>query len=297
MVDAPRILALWHLTSLDAPTVAVVWSLGFAWAANVHLAWRVPLLLALTTWWIYVGDRLLDARAGLRSYRLSSLRERHYFHWRHRRVLVPLASAAACATAIVALSFMPPIMCERGSLLAAASLAYFSGVHTRREGERSAARFPLPLFSKELLVGLLFAAGCLLPAWPRLYSSAPPGSAIWLFWIPGIYFAALASLNCWCIARWESVNDGVAAERRDATWPRQFRFAVFTTAALLAFSGLLLVAASPSPYPRSRALLVAGAACALLLALLDRLRQRMTSLALRAAADLVMLTPLLFAVR
>jgi hypothetical protein len=46
------------------------------------------------------------------------------------------------------------------------------------------------------------------------------------------------------------------------------------------------------------ALLVAsGAASALLLALLDRLRGRLTPLALRAAADLVLLTPLPFLLR
>jgi hypothetical protein len=39
-------------------------------------------------------------------------------------------------------------------------------------------------------------------------------------------------------------------------------------------------------------LLAAGATSALLLALLDRTRARMTSLALRAAADFVLLTPL-----
>jgi hypothetical protein len=40
-------------------------------------------------------------------------------------------------------------------------------------------------------------------------------------------------------------------------------------------------------------LVAAGAASALLLALLDRLRRRLTPLALRAAADLVLLTPVL----
>jgi hypothetical protein len=43
---------------------------------------------------------------------------------------------------------------------------------------------------------------------------------------------------------------------------------------------------------RSAALVASGAVSALLLALLDRLRSRLTSLALRAAADLVLLTPL-----
>lgn len=297
IVDAPRLLALWHLTSLDAPTVAVAWSLGFAWAGNIHLAWRVPLLLALTVWWIYVSDRLLDARAGLSSRAPTALRERHYFHWRHRRWFVPLAAAAACISAVVAFVFMPAMMRERGSFLAAASLAYFSGVHARHQAPRSASFFPSPLLSKEFLVGLLFAAGCMLPAWPRLHAPAAAGSSIWLFWIPGIYFAALAWLNCWCIARWECADNGFDVRRRvDAQLPL-FPSAAFTAAVLVAVGGLMLALIAPSSELRATMLLLAGALSALLLALLDRLRGHITPLALRAAADLVMLTPLLLVVR
>jgi hypothetical protein len=66
-LDAPVLLRLWHLMSLDAPTVAVIWSLSFAWAAGVHLPRWIPVLLALGTWAVYVGDRLLDTRSALRS--------------------------------------------------------------------------------------------------------------------------------------------------------------------------------------------------------------------------------------
>ena len=60
-----------------------------------------------------------------------------------------------------------------------------------------------------------------------------------------------------------------------------------------ATAGLLLAAVLVAFQPRSAALVAAGAASALLLALLDRLRNRLTPVALRAAADLVLLTPLL----
>ena len=59
------------------------------------------------------------------------------------------------------------------------------------------------LLSKELLVGVLFTAGCMLPSWPRIHSA---GATLWPFWIPGVYFAALAWLNCSCIAHWESAD-------------------------------------------------------------------------------------------
>ncbi len=82
-------LRLWHLASLDAPTVAVVWSFAFAWSAGIKLPDWVSALLVLAVWPVYVIDRLLDARAGLRSQNLDRLRERHLFHWRHRRLLLP----------------------------------------------------------------------------------------------------------------------------------------------------------------------------------------------------------------
>jgi hypothetical protein len=55
---------------------------------------------------------------------------------------------------------------------------------------------------------------------------------------------------------------------------------------------VLCVLAAASAHPRPAALLAAGGASALLLALLDRNRARFSALALRAAADLVLLTPL-----
>jgi hypothetical protein len=49
--------------------------------------------------------------------------------------------------------------------------------------------------------------------------------------------------------------------------------------------------------PRVAALLVAGGASCLLLALLDRLRDGLTPTALRAAADMVLLAPLAVLIR
>jgi hypothetical protein len=55
---------------------------------------------------------------------------------------------------------------------------------------------------------------------------------------------------------------------------------------------MLLACALSQTQPRSAALVASGAVSALLLALLDRFRSCLTPLALRAAADLVLLTPL-----
>lgn len=267
-----HLVSLWHLASLDAPTVAVVWSLAFAWAAGVVLPVWVPVLLALVTWSAYILDRLLDARSGLRTRQFSQLRRRHTFHWRHRRILLPIAAVAGLAAAILLAVRLPLIARTPDSLLAAATLAYFSGVHSRRR----APRWFRPILSKEFLVGLLFTVGCAVPAFTRLRASAPAATAPFLAILA--VFAALAWLNCHAIARWEA---------RSAS-PRT---GIPLRAGLLALAALCLALLTGLAHPRFALLLAAAAASALLLALLDRIRQRLTPLTLRAAADLVLLAP------
>ncbi len=189
-LDAPGPMGLWHLASFDAPTVAAVWSLGFAEAAGVRLPLWLPVLLALATWSVYVSDRLLDARSALRTRQFHCLRQRHYFHWQHRRVFFPFALAAACTAVWLIFCFMPSEARERNALLALASATYFSGVHGRPQLR--------PLLPKELLVAVLFTAGCALPALSRCaHTSLAFMAAI-------VFFAGLAWLNCHAIERWES---------------------------------------------------------------------------------------------
>jgi hypothetical protein len=279
----------WHLSSLDAPTVAAVWTLAFAWAAGVPLQVWVPTLIALAAWAVYIGDRLLDALSGLRTAQYSHLRMRHRFHWRHRRIFFPVALAAACAAAFIVFSQMPVAARERNSLLAAAALVYFAGVHSSRDRSPFSAMprpvlrtpFVFPLVSKEMLVGVLFTAACALPALSRA------ASPLWPLIIPAVFFALLAWLNCHAIESWESRG------------PSLSHSALRKPAFGLAVTGLLASAILWVPHPRPAALLLAGAVSGFLLALLDRRRNRLTPLALRAAADLVLLTPipLIFFVR
>ena len=293
--DAPAALRLWHLASVDAPTVAVAWALGFAWVAGVRLPVWVEALLALATWAVYVGDRLLDAHAGVRRGAMDCLRERHLFHWRHRWMLAPLAVAAAGCAAAIVLMRMPVAAQERDTVLAAAAVAYFTGVHSRGGSSSIAGWLPIALsrrvLSKELLVGVLFTAGCALPALNR--AAAPV-----MLLLPLLFFAALAWLNCAAIDAWENASThpcrserGRRGNRVEEPASRPNR-AISLAASLLALAGLLLALQLSSGQPRQAALIACGAASALLLGLLDRLRTRLTPLALRAAADLVLLAPL-----
>ncbi len=267
-MDAPRALRLWHLTSLDAPTVAVVWTLAFAWAGHVLVPLRTMLLVALVTWSVYVADRLLDAWRGLRESAHDKLRERHFIHWRRRGALLPLVIAAAGAAVVIFVSSAPPMPHTSDSLLGAAALAYFSGVHSARRP--LLLRWPRAFPGKELLVGVLFTAGCVLAAW-----DGTSRLAAWALWVPAVGFAGLAWLNCTAIARWESGGG--------STLVRAFALGLAAVEILLS---MFVV-----PAPRSAALLAAAAFSALLLALLDGARTHLTPLALRSAADLALLTP------
>lgn len=273
--DAPTLLRLWHLTSLDAPTVAVVWALGFGWAAGGRLPLWVPVLLALGAWTVYVVDRLLDAGRSLKAGRMDRLRERHRFHWRHRFFFAPLAVAAAGVTGWIVLSLMPIGARERDAVLAAAATVYFARVHSGTGG-RLRHRATRVFTSKEFWVGVLFTAGCVLPSLNR---ASAGDTRLWTLGA-AVFFVFLAWLNCHAIDHWES-GIGTAKIRRYAI--------------VLAAAGLLLAAtaaASENSQPRTAALLVAGMASAVLLGALDRLRSRLTPMAVRVLADLVLLTPL-----
>ncbi|MGA9585070.1 MAG: hypothetical protein WBQ95_07060 [Terracidiphilus sp.] len=266
--QAPRALHLWHLASLDAPTVAVVWALAFANAAGVYLDLWVALLLACGTWTVYIGDRLLDAQRAIRSDNLDALRERHYFHWRHRRSLIPIACAAAAVAIGLVTRRMPVAVRSRDSVLAAAALMYFSGVHMTAELPEWVRKF----VSKEWLVGLLFTAGCAAPTLSRLHF------AQWPFLTCLALFVALAWLNCAAIESWESSKS---------------QSAIFWRTSVLGACALAASGAFASTDIRASALACCVVASAFLLCLLDRTRSRISPVTLRTLADLVLLTPLI----
>ena len=275
-VDGPRILKLWHLASLDAPTVAAVWAWALAWTAEVRPATGTMAALGLAVWAIYVVDRLLDARTGLRSRERCALKERHYFHWRHRWVLSALAAAAAAGVACLVLPRVGAGALRPDSAVAAATLMYFGGVHGCSGWVRRLLRRVGALISREYAVGIIFAAGCALPALTTGMHGR--GDAMALV-APVCAFAALACLNVRAIACWE---DGARRGRRIAR-----------AALLLAGFALAGAVALMAVETHAAAVLGAAAASAGLLALLDRNRERMEAVTLRAAADLVLLTPLL----
>lgn len=242
--------------------------------AHIALPLWLPTVLALAAWSFYIADRLLDARASLAakpnsrfpSSSLSQLRPRHYFHWRHRRFFLPIAVVAAFTATGLVLHSMPTAARARNSMLALAAMAYFTSVHSPRRLRPPRLRLP-----KELLVGILFTLSCTLPVWTRAAHRE-------LLAAPILVYAALAWLNCLAIETWESGHRSAAFIARATT-----------TLVGVAFSSSAVCVAIHQSRP---ALLLGSAAVsAILLASLDRYRDRFEPTALRAAADLVLLTP------
>jgi len=267
--QAPGFLRLWHLASLDAPTVAVVWALAFAHAANVQLPRWLPVLLALGTWAVYIGDRLLDVLFAARR-ATSPLRERHHFHWKHRRLFLSIAATASAAALAITLLYMPMAARQRNSVLGVAALAYFAGVHGFAANKRMRISSLLP---KELLVALIFTLACTTPTIARI------GHA-WFQMLPAMLcFTLLAWLNCHAIELWESS----APTQRTSIFRLGTLLAALCTATAAALAILHL--------PREAVLSMASASSALLLAMLDRRAPFLTPVTLRAAADFVLLTP------
>ena len=272
-----RYLELWHLLSLDAPTVAVVWTLAFAWVARVMLPIWVPLLLALGAWCVYIGDRLMDARAAN-----TPLRTRHHFHWKNRRLLLPMAIGAATLASLLILFAirqhqMPVAARERNAILAVAALAYLGSVHL------PLSRFSLPhqpgrkvrrRFFKEFLVALLFTLACAAPSLSR----TPRLTAGSLLPAAGCFLVAW--LNCVAIESWENESSSQPA---------------LPISLLAAWLAIPLLAAATflgrASQGRPAVLLLSMAISAALLAWLHFRRSRLAATTLRALADLVLLTP------
>ncbi|HTX42581.1 MAG TPA: hypothetical protein VMD25_12175 [Acidobacteriaceae bacterium] len=266
----------WHFLSLDAPTVAVLWAWSFTRAVAATVSWSAIAVLGLGTWLLYVGDRLLDSRLGASG---ADLRERHFFHARHRRALL-ICGALSIAPLIWLIVFRMPAAARGEDVwIFAVAMAYFAAVHQ----PKIRVRFP-----HELAVAPVFAAATVVPAWAG--STAAHVDLLWL----AALFAALCWLNCACIHAWESAKP-----------PRRWSFAS-TLALLIACitAALMVPAAHESGVFR---LLAAMLASALLLFALDRdfsrSRRRaaadrgdLSTLALRILADTALLTPLMLTI-
>ncbi len=316
-------LALWHLLSLDAPTVAAIWTLFIARCSHLDLPWISPAAMFIAVWMIYAADRLFDARlldlglpANLLSAGLLEMRDRHYFHHRHRTGFLVVILLAGLA--------LTPLLCslDPGSLhlyavLATLLAAWMLMIHVRPWPASARDRSRLRPLPKELAVGIFFPAAIFIPT---LTSTIPAPQATHLLgqaatWLrpsllpSAILLACICTLNCLYLHAWEhaspypqgSAASGPPAPSAPGTlfhWSTRWgtehlkplAWSAMTLSTLTALASLRLgdhathVAGLPA---------LACALSATALITLDRLRRKLSPIHLRGAADLVLLSPLL----
>ncbi|GAC1425616.1 MAG: hypothetical protein NVSMB62_22840 [Acidobacteriaceae bacterium] len=271
---APRAnpLVLWHLLSLDAPTVAAVWSWFLARTADVSLPATSIVAMFVAVWGLYAADRLLDARL-VRPHPVRArepLELRHYFHHQHRvRYAVGIVAAGALLAALI--PHLLPAAVQLYGVEGAILSAWFVILHATPIARR------LP---KEFIVGAFFACAIFIPTVarrPELRSALVPHL---------ILLGAVFTLNCLFIHRWEDNSQPASVHSITG-------FATRHIAALTRLTAVLGAALTAVAQPALRPNAAACVLSALLLLMLHRLRRSVDRTILRAAADAVLLTPLL----
>lgn len=223
--------------------------------------------MTFAVWTLYAADRLLDAQ----STGGDALEARHYFHRDHRPAFMTGIGMASVVLAML-LPQIPEAAIRLYLILGGLVFGYFVIIHATQ----SAHRLP-----KEIAVGVCFAAATFIPTISRYPRLRPPLLA------PALLLAALCSLNCLFIYAWEHPLPGgktphpVTGVALRHLWDLAVTITI-SSAALAVFD-------RSAPW----ALYAAVALSTLALLLLHLRRQTLPTLQLRAAADLVLLTPLL----
>jgi len=268
-----------HLLSLDAPLVAVLWQLLFAKALRVHLAPVVTLILALVIWLIYVADRILDS---YRTRKDASEALRHRFYRSHRIAFLPAFFTVLLATAWMSYADLGFRMWRDGLMLAAVVGGYFALVHLM--GSRGDKWFP-----KEIAVAILFGIGTFMPVCVKIQQLHLR------FLLPFLLFLLVLWMNTLLI----EYSEWVKLRARDTGRPHESTILVGQHLAAFGFAvGVLALCAMAGRwFPLARPILLAEGLSALALGVLGWQWRRISSYAVRVAADAVLLTPLLLLFR
>jgi hypothetical protein len=237
--------------------------------------------MALAVWMLYAADRLMDARLlNNNATGQKGLEARHYFHYRHRSAF--LAGIVLSSLALAALLPHLDAAAIRLYLILGGMVAgYFILIHaTRSPAARQKVAHRLP---KEIAVGLCFAAATFIPTVARRPDLRLP-------LLPtALAFATLCSLNCLFIYAWEHEDQRINVPPHTIT-----RLALGNllslTVALISCSIALVLLDHRVPWQVP----CASALSAIVLLLLHNRRHAVSRTTLRAAADLALITPLLF---
>jgi hypothetical protein len=262
-----------HLLSFDAPLVAVLWQLLFARALRAHLPPQVTLVTALVIWLIYVADRILDSYQTVET---DGEALRHQFYRAHRLAFLPAFFAILLVTGWMSYADLGFKTWRDGLLLAAIVGGYFAVVHLL--GGNVQKWFP-----KEMAVAILFGVGTFMPVSVRLRELHSR------FLLPFLLFLLVLWMNTLLI----EYSEWITLRGREAGRPHESTVLVGGhLAGLAVVVGFLALCAMASRwFPLTRPILLAEAMSAWALALLAWKWRKISSYAVRAIADVVLLTP------
>ena len=252
--------------------MAALWAWFFAHAMQLHFLPLQTFPLALATWLLYVGDRILD---GLHPGQGNQLRERHYFHARHRTAFLAAGTLSLALLAWSVFTRMRPEALRDNLFIGLGTLLYWIAVHRRHS----------PRLPKELAVALIFAAATAVPAWSRI--AGRPGKEQLA---PAVlFFAGLCWVNCVGIQKWETGKWEVGEAHVSTRWAGLHLRAIVTMMAFFALAAALF-----APSRGLMAVYLAAVLSSGLLFALDARSAHFSPLSLRIAADAALLTPLAF---
>jgi hypothetical protein len=141
-----RIYRFFNLLSIDVVLGAVCSALFFAHIFNVSIHPQGLLSLALTVWIVYTTDHLLDARKVIG----NASTDRHQFHQRNYRILVPCVVVAVLADALIVFFIRRPVL--EGGVVLIAGVAVYLLVQQYTK------------IFKEIFIAVMYTLGVLLPS-------------------------------------------------------------------------------------------------------------------------------------
>jgi hypothetical protein len=252
--------------------VAVLWQVLLTQSLGLSVNRMEPLVLALTVWFLYVADQLLDA---LQPETDAWQPVRKVFYRRYFRATAALGLSLALGILPLAYFWLRPSTFHGGLELAIAVIVYFLAIHAAPPHWRG-------FWPREAAVALLFALGTFLPVW---FASGRRSVALAA---PALLFALLCWANCALIETWEwQLAGGKTGPRPNAATRWTGRHLGFTGIGI-AIAAIGAAVAGLMPREFVVACVLSGAA----LSLLALRRSRLPADAVSVAANLALCSPL-----
>lgn len=186
-----KTVPLWtwvNTLNLDAPIVAVLWQEAAAFALQTHLHWGHRILILLAVWTVYCTDRLMDVA----DYHTvpDHAAHRHRFHWKFQFRLRLICQFVGLVTVGMAFANL-----NSEGWKSAAFVTGCTAIHFLLSLYPNLISWPI--LRKEIRVGWIFAAGCLIQ--PAAWRQVDHPHLAWIWIALGLTFTS----NCLWVSYWQ----------------------------------------------------------------------------------------------